>query len=196
MKHPPLLSLFLAVCLAVSLPAMELRAQEQTKETQPRRQRVVSPEVASALAAAMPKYEPPKPEEPLTEEELADLREVDRPRNTIIRLPEYVVQEKPPPVFRERDLHTQRGLADLAKRRFFSEAAQGLNRYRLPLFGQGIDSYALMMREEEERLQNITSLKETADAVGSVDPKNAASIRRATNDAYIRRDGFGYRRPQ
>ena len=45
---------------------------------------------------------------------LNDLRDIDKPRNGIIRLPNYTVQEKKPPVFRERDIYTREGLADLA----------------------------------------------------------------------------------
>lgn len=189
--RPPL---SVVMALALCLLAPEARAQEEkTGEASPRA-RAISPEVASLLAAGMPKYNPPKPVEPKSEEELVDRRELDRPRNRIIRLPDVVVQEKKPPVFRERDIYTRKGLADLAMRRYFSEGAQALNRYKLPLFGQGMEAYALQMRADDERLQNISDLQDTATAVEAADPENASYIRRATADAYIRRSDFGYQR--
>src|SRR5687767_15559235 len=67
------------------------------------RPRAISQTAAAQLAAAAPKYEstPAKPAEPLP-----DLRETDKPRNTIIRLPSYLVQEDKAPVLKERELLT------------------------------------------------------------------------------------------
>jgi hypothetical protein len=185
-------SLSVVMVLALSLLTPVMRAQEEKSEEATPRARAISPEVASLLAAGMPKYNPPKPVEPKSEEELVDRREIDRPRNQIIRLPDVVVQEKKPPVFRERDIYTRKGLADLAKQRYFSEGAKALNRYKLPLFGQGMEAYALQMWADDERLQNIADLQDTAAAVESADPENASYIRRATADTYIRRSDFGY----
>lgn len=185
-------SLPVVLVLALSLLAPAPHAQEENPEEAARRARAISPEVASLLAAGMPKYNPPKPVEAKPEEALADRREIDRPRNQIIRLPDMVVQEKKPPVFRERDIYTRKGLADLAKQRYFSEGAQALNRYKLPLFGQGMEAYALQMLADDERLQNIADLQATAAAVEAADPENASYIRRATADTYIRRSDFGY----
>src|SRR5690606_20099473 len=105
-------------------------------------------------------------------EEDIDMREVDKPRNQIIRLPEYVVREEKPPVFRERDIYTQKGLRELARMRYLSETGQALNRFNIPLFGMGADAYALMRYEEEERLNNISDLNETARDVSLVNPEN------------------------
>jgi hypothetical protein len=187
--HFPLILLL----IGLGLSAGRLPAQAEAPEEENKRSRAISSEVASALAAAMPRYEPPKPVEPKAEEEV-DLRETDQPRNRIIRLPDYVVQEKKPPVFRERDIYTRKGLAELARQRYFSETAQGLNRFRLPLFGAGMDSYALQMRADDERLQSISELKENAESIRAADPENAAYIKRLTNDTYIRRADFGLQR--
>lgn len=187
--HVPLVLLL----TGLGLSAGRLPAQAEAPGEENKRSRAISSEVASALAAAMPRYEPPKPVEPKAEEEV-DLRETDQPRNRIIRLPDFVVQEKKPPVFRERDLHTRKGLAELARQRYFSETAQGLNRYRLPLFGAGIDAYALQMRADDERLQSISELKENAESIRAADPENAAYIKRLTDDTYIRRADFGLQR--
>lgn len=186
------LSVIMALTLGLLVPGV--LAQEEKSAEAPPRARAISPEVASLLAAGMPKYNPPQPVEAKSEEELVDRRELDRPRNQIIRLPDMVVQEKKPPVFRERDIHTRKGLADLAKQRYFSEGAQALNRYKIPLFGMGMEAYALQMLADDERRQNIADLQETAASIEAADPENASYIRRATADTYIRRSDFGYQR--
>lgn len=180
----------------LGLTAADLAAQTDTggDKENPKRSRVVSEGVAAALAAGMPKYAPPKPVEPKNEEELPDLREIDKPRNQIIRLPDYVVREKRPPVFRERDINTARGLAALAKKRYFSETAQALNRFTIPLFGLGQDAYASMMLADQERLDNMASLKATAADLKTLSEGQGDTVSREVDRAYIRTDDFGYRK--
>lgn len=183
---PLLLSLF-----GTALP---LSAQSTEKNAEPPKgnQRVLSKNVAEALAARMPKYNPPAPEpEPAEAPDESDMREEDKPRNKIIRLPEYVVREEKPPVFRERDIYTSKGLAALAKSRYLSETSLGLNKFTIPLFGIGAEAYALMLYQEDERLKNISDLNETADDIERVDQENAKEIREATRDTYGR--GFNDR---
>ena len=180
----------------LGLTAASLAAQTETAGDQenPKRSRVVSEGVAAALAAGMPKYNPPKPVEPKNEEDLPDLREIDKPRNQIIRLPDYVVREKRPPVFRERDINTTQGLAALAKKRYFSETAQALNRFRIRLFGMGQEAYASLMLAEQERLDNMGGLKATAADLKALSEGQGDAIRREVDRTYIRTDDYGYRK--
>lgn len=180
----------------LGLTAAGLAAQTDTagEKEGTKRSRVVSEGVAAALAAGMPKYNPPKPTEPKNEEDLPDLREIDKPRNQIIRLPDYVVREKRPPVFRERDINTAKGLAALAKKRYFSETAQALNRFTIPLFGLGQDAYAAMMLADQERLDNMASLKSTAADLKALSEGQGDTVSREVDRAYIRTDDFGYRK--
>lgn len=165
---------------------------EASEPPPPRHTRAVSSGVAAALAASMPKYDPPKP---VTKEEAdVDLREVDKPRNQIIRLPEYVVREARPPVFRERDIYTTKGLRELARMRYLTEIGQALNRFNLPLFGMGADAYALMRYEEDERLKNISELNDAARDASIANPENAKALREATRDTYARENPITYRR--
>ncbi len=188
---PKLIPASVAGLMLIALPlgAQSTTTEDQDKDTKVHR-RTVSKNVAAALAASMPKYDPPKPKEEKPVDD-RDLREVDKPRNKIIRLPEYVVRQEKPPVFRERDIYTNKGLAQLAKNRYLSETAKGLNRYTIPLFGMGAEAYALARYEEDERLENISDLNQSADTIEQVDPKNAKEIREATRDTYNR--GFDYR---
>jgi hypothetical protein len=165
-------------------PAVATPAPARKKE------RVASPALAAALAASRPKYNPPPKPDPADED--VDLREIDKPRNGIIRLPKYTVQEKKPPVFRERDIFTRGGLADLARNRYLSATDRILNRVTLPLFGTSSEARAMAMYAEDERLNNMSDLTDTAEDIGRADAADGAYIKRVTDETYMRNSGFGY----
>lgn len=192
---PRCTSHFLSACSLASLLLTSVSLQAQTTDSEkndppPVQRRAVSTGVAAALTASMPKYNPPKPEEKKPVDD-RDMRDVDKPRNKIIRLPDYVVRQDKPPVFRERDIYTNSGLAELAKNRYLSESVRGLNRYTIPLFGVGAEAYAMALYRQDERLENMSDLKESADDISKVNPENAKEIRKATTDTYNR--GFDSR---
>jgi hypothetical protein len=158
-----------------------------------KRPRAISPEVSAALAAASPKYTPapPKPE-PKPESEQVDMREVDKPKNQIIRLPKYIVQEQKPIVFSERAITTDKGLADIAVRRYISDVDRALNRFTLPLFGTSVEQRALAMYAEDERLKNMTDLRANAVDAAKSDPAAGAYILREARQTYLRSSDFGW----
>jgi hypothetical protein len=78
--------------------------------------RTLSAGVAEKLAAVAPKYVPP-PAPPPQAEVAPDSREADKPRNGIVRLPSYIVQEEKLPAMKERDMLTPQGRLDLALKR-------------------------------------------------------------------------------
>ncbi|MBI5693843.1 MAG: hypothetical protein HZC55_27525 [Verrucomicrobia bacterium] len=159
----------------------------------PRRSRAISGEAAAALAAAAPKYTPPPPKPPpKPEEEMVDMREVDKPKNAIVRLPKYIVQEKKPAVFRERDIHTEKGLTDIAMRRYMSEADRALNRWTLPLFGISKEARARAMYEEDERLQNMSDLRDAGVNATRSDPAAGSYILRESQKTFLRSSDFGW----
>jgi hypothetical protein len=161
--------------------------------TAPRRNRAISSDVAAALAAAAPKYTPPPPPPPpKPEAEQVDMREIDKPKNTIVRLPKYIVQEKKPPVFTERSIHTEKGLTDIAMRRYISDADRALNRWTLPLFGTSKESRAMAMYAEDERLRNMTNLEETASAASKSDGAAGTYIRKEAQKTFLRSSDFGW----
>lgn len=169
-------------------------AAEPAQAPAPRkRTRAISPELAAQLAASVPKYQPPPPKPPpKPEEEQVDMREIDKPKNTIIRLPKYVVQEPKSPVFSERAISTQKGLAAIAMRRYISEADRALNRYTLPLFGISAEARALAMYAEDERLQNMTDLNDAARNASKSDAAAGTYIRREAEKTYLRSSDFGW----
>src|SRR4051812_10193937 len=160
------------------------------------RARAISAEAAAALSAASPKYTPapPKPE-PVPESEQIDLREVDKPKNTIVRLPKYIVQEPKPAILSERAVHTQKGLEDIAMRRYISEADRALNRFTLPLFGSSMKARAMAMYEEEERLRNMSDLHDAAVGAAQNDRASGAYILRETQQTFLRSSDFGWSGP-
>ena len=153
--------------------------------------------VAASLAAAMPKYNPPKPAPPPTPiEQQPDLREIDKPKNTIIRLPDYVVRDAKPPVFRERDINTQQGLANIAMHRYSTEASRTLNRFTIPIFGHTQEARALAMYAEDERLKNITVLNDAADMISARDKAQGAYIKRDIQNTTMRAGDYGWQKKQ
>lgn len=174
-------------------PIVQPRDQSAPTPTTPRRTRVISPEVAAQLAAATPQFAPatPKPT-PTPEEEQPDLRDIDKPKNGIIRLPKVVVHEKPPPVFNEKTVSTKKGLADIAMRRYISETDRALNRLTLPIFGSSTEARALAMYEEDERLKNMADLSDSARMVSASDKAAGAYVRREATKATMREGDFDW----
>lgn len=67
------------------------------------------------VVSGLPKFSPPKAK--AEESEATDLRETDKPKNAIIRLPRYHVRERKIPDFKNRELLTPEGKLDLAFKR-------------------------------------------------------------------------------
>ena len=137
----------------------------------------------------MPAYSPelaaPKPAAPA-----ADLRETDKPRNQIPRLPlevmsRYVVREARLPVFRTRDLYTKAGLIDLALKEH-----PGLH------FGNFFNlnaPYALETIREEQELEAKNELSDLAFAMSiGGDTEQATAVKGALIDeSYEKAAGQG-----
>ncbi len=197
-------TLFLAAAatLTAAVPAQTppATAPAATPEPTPparKRERAISGDVAASLAAAMPKYSPPKPAPPPTPvEQQPDLRETDKPRNTIVRLPDYVVREAKPPVFRERDINTQQGLVNLARNRYVSETFKALNFSNVPFLSSLTDAYAMARYAEDERLKTIAELNEAADLVSARDKAQGLYLKRDLQNTTMRASDYGWQKKQ
>lgn len=163
------------------------------------RKRTISSDLAATLAAGLPKYDQIQPPpEPTPEEELVDMRDIDKPQNTIIRLPKYVVEGQRPPVFRERDLYTERGLGALAASRYLSQFDRGiLNRFILPFIGMSPEARAMIMYEDDERLRHMAEFNQAADhAEMAGDTAGSEYLRRESAKTFMRRTDFGWSKSQ
>jgi hypothetical protein len=147
--------------------------------------RTVSSKVAAALSMGMPKFSPPTPT-PTPAAETEDLRDVDKPRNEIHRLPKYVVREARPPIFRERDLYTKTALIDLYFKShpglIFGNIL-GLNAVAKP----GSTTYQMMV--DDERQENVDDLRDTAHAISQGDSAGASYILQQSDSTYMRGGG-------
>jgi hypothetical protein len=120
--------------------------------------RSVSPGIAAALSAGMPKFTPPTPT-PTPAAEPVDMRDIDKPKNEIHRLPKYVVREARPPIFRDRDLYTQTGIIDL-----YFKAHPGLKIGNI--LGLN-DAVAMDMFRDDQRKENMDDLADEAHAMAA-----------------------------
>jgi hypothetical protein len=145
----------------------------------PARPRAISPTLATQLSALSPKYEPVatapagKPIEPGT-----DLREIDKPRNTIIRLPNFEVQEEKVPEFKPRELLTPPERLRLAFKKY-----PGLHVGSLPFFNN--NGVALMMQAEDERLERM---KEMSDLLTLLPAAQQKQVKPAVDGAFLRHE--------
>ncbi|MDO8544785.1 MAG: hypothetical protein Q7S40_30445 [Opitutaceae bacterium] len=173
MTRSPLVSLLVVAAVfgvgsALAEDAPPVLKQNSTPSTsgpavqKARRSRAVSPEVTAQLTAASPKFDPAASAKPT---ELGpDLREIDRPRNTIIRLPDYVVQEEKPVVLKERQVETPRSRLELALKK-----NPGLRLGSFWIFRN--DGIALAMHEEEERLVRMKETNELLTLLPAAEQK-------------------------
>jgi hypothetical protein len=139
--------------------------------------RSVSPGIAADLSSGMPKYNPPTPT-PVPVADDRDLRDVDKPKNEIPRLPKYVVHEKRPPIFTAADLLSPTGMIDLSLKRHPGLAfgnILGLNN------GAATDAYYA-----DKRLIDMNDLADTAHAMArGGDTAEAKYILQETQDTYM-----------
>jgi hypothetical protein len=140
------------------------------------RKSTMSNQVSSAVSAGFT-YQPPQPAQPEV-----DLREVDKPKNEIIRLPEHVVLGERPAVFAERNLYSAKNLEQLAIQRYLH--MQGTNRL-------GPRLIAMQMYQDDERLLNITTMNEKVDMYRATgDQAGAKQLQRDAQATSARRSEF------
>jgi hypothetical protein len=151
-------------------------------EGKPARPRATSPDMAAKISAAIPKFSPPKAADAPKSTEQPDLRETDKPRNGIIRLPEYLVQERKAPAFKERELLSPAAKLTLAYKRY-----PGLHFGSLPFLSN--NGIARLMLEEDFRLERKAEMEELAGLYQYSDPKTAAMVKSETDQVFMRHEG-------
>jgi hypothetical protein len=182
----PLVSVLLSFAVGSS-------AQSSSPARDPAEVRRINPrELAAAVAAGLPKYDPSSAarQNQSIDAEIDD-RDADEPNNQIVRLPAYIVHGRRPPILRDRDLLTERGLGELAQRRYITRFDRLLNGHPIPIIGASLESRALAMYAEDERLQNMADLSRSARLASLVDPAGSGNLKRLADDANMRRSDFG-----
>ena len=175
----------IALTLCTGLIVSVLWAEHKPAPTRPR---ALSSTISEALTEALPKFNPP-PKRDATESTDDGVDEdlfagLPKPKNGIVRLPRVVVEGNRPPIFSEREINTDKGLAEIAVKRYFnSQTALALNRFRLPLVGMGKEAYAMMLWEQDERLRLLDEYGDAADLIETAgDEKRADELRSLLND--------------
>ncbi|MEO5959694.1 MAG: hypothetical protein ABIZ49_13845, partial [Opitutaceae bacterium] len=104
-----------------------------------------------------------------------------------------------PPIFSERAITTDKGIKDIAVLRYISEVDRAMNRFRIPLIsgftaGSGTnpeEARALAMYAEDERLKNISTMKDAAGLVSARDGAEGSYILRDVQKTFMRTPTFG-----
>jgi len=172
--------------LLIATPFASWAQEDAGQPPSTKTQRIVSDNLAAALADTMPKYNPPppKPEKTAAEQAMEDRK------NNIVRLPEVVVHGERPPIFTEREVNTDKGLEEIAVRRYFGGAAQAINALAIPLLGESSRAIAMKMWEEDERLRQMTDFNDRADMEEALgEDEDAEETRRLIRDATLREQG-------
>jgi hypothetical protein len=171
-------------CFLLSLLALPVGAQTSNStlgsapDSPPRR--YVSEKISSALSAGIV-YQPST--ETITKTEL------EKQPNTIIRLPEHVVEGERPPPLSNRDLHLPADLLKLSRRRYLSPFySDVLNRFRL---GGADNVYALRRFADDERLQTLRAFDDKLAVYRATGEKNAArDLQRDMRSTFLRAGQF------
>jgi hypothetical protein len=178
-------------------------APKASADTPKHAPRVISPELAATLAVGRPKYMPPPPpvEKSPADEELPDLRDVDKPRNGIIRLPKVVVEGSRPPIFTDKQILSQKAFGEKMAKRYYSEGYLAFSRFArytpLAFFFPSAESSAMAQYYEQERLQNMGDLNEAANNAARAGDKTGSDyIKAQSNDTYMRRMDWGWQGPK
>lgn len=186
-----LLGASLALLAAAQLGAQSVSSPETATGPRapqpPQPGRGLSGKTSAAISAGF-KYTPPPPPKPENDAE-ADLRDIDKPKNEIVRLPTYVVTAKKPEVFTDRTLYTQEQLKKLAVSRYLTKLDTGLlNKWTIPGLGMSNEQRAMQLYLDDERAQNMTAVKEDISALRtSGDTGRAEQTQSDYYDMFLRR---------
>lgn len=161
-------------------------AEASPSSESPKRARGISPGMAAQLTALTPKFDPAvaaakdtKPAEPAP-----DLREIDKPKNTIIRLPDVYVREDRVRVPKEREVRTPKATLEEALRRH-----PGARFGSFWIFSN--HGIALAMLAEEERLEKKREFEDLAGLMRITDPAAGAKAKHDVQQAFLREADFG-----
>jgi hypothetical protein len=185
MRLSPLAPLTVAAALVTTVLSAESTSSAiATPPPALDRRRAVSPATAARIAAQLPKFVPPQsPATPGEDSPIlasptpaapAAASDADQPRNAIVRLPNYVVQEEKPATFKEREILTFEGRLALAYQR-----QPGLKLGSLLSLGN--ESVALAMLEEDHRLERKAEMENLSGVLtNSIDRAKAKNEARIT----------------
>ena len=168
----------------VRASALPVEIAENRMEGMPPSCGKLSPGLLAMISATLPKYAPPA--DPAGRENADDDAE-----NPVLRLPRYVVRGPRPLFFSERDISTRRGLTEIAEKRYITTLDRALNLLRFAVLAPSMESRALAMYDEDDRLKNMADLDHGARNARMADPAAGAELARLADATYQRTAEFG-----
>jgi hypothetical protein len=135
----------------------------------------ISATTAARLSATAPKFVPPPA--PGADTRAAEVRIRDKPKNGIVRLPDYIINEPKAPAFKERELLTGYGRLQLGLKRY-----PGLRFGSLPFLSN--NGWALAMLEEDFRLERKAEMEDLSNLITS--PTARAKAKDETQQVFMR----------
>lgn len=97
----------------------------------------------------------------------------------VLELPKMVVKQKPRPRLTPEIMVTKKAFGEQLAKEKFSGLDQALNKFTLPLFGTSIAERALEEHEREKKAQLAQDTAVISEALESVDPAEAKSLKDA-----------------
>ena len=183
MRPTPLVAIFgIGVLASAAEPPVVPTPAEPAPVLATKSIRRISPETAARLAAANPTFAPP-PAPPATPAAPVDLREVDRPRNQIIRLPAYTVEAPKIPELKERHILRPRAKIDLVFKR-----NPGLRVGNFFGLNGGI---AAAMLADEERLERMREFNDLVSLLNFSEAPPSPELRQTLDTTFMRPAKFG-----
>lgn len=183
MRPAPLVAMFgFAVSAAAAEPSVSVPSAEPAAVPATKAVRRISPETAARLAAINPPFTPP-PAPAATPAVPVDLREVDRPRNQIIRLPPYRVEAPKVPELKERHILRPRAKIDLVFKR-----NPGLRVGNFFGLNGGI---AAAMLADEERLERMREFNDLVSLLRFSETPASSELQQTLETTFMRPAKFG-----
>ncbi len=136
----------------------------------------ISAATAAHLSATAPKFTPPTTAT-TTGAPAAAARLEDKPKNGIVRLPDYIINEPKAPAFKPRELLTGYGRLQLGLKRY-----PGLRFGSLPFLSN--NGWAFAMLEEDFRLERKAEMEELSGLITS--PPARAKAKDETQQTFMR----------
>lgn len=183
------LALMLLLAASTGAPGADEPAAAATSDASAKQRHSLSSDTAAKLAALAPKFTPP-PETPAEPRpparvpaETKTTDDSDKPRNQIIRLPSYLVQDYRISNYKERYILTPQAKIDLQFKKL-----PGLHIGNLFGLNQGIAAFMLW---EEERLERMREMQDLAGLMSYGPPDEFKKVKREVQKAFIREPDFG-----
>jgi len=152
----------------------------------------ISRRFRAAILAGLPKYDSAT-NKPSGKSPAASIVPLDAGADGggIVRLPDYVVHAPRPRTIPEKEIMSRRATVEFAERRYISTLDHVLNDHPIPLVASTVQSRALAMLAEDERLQDMADLNRAARNSSVISRTSGTDLKRLADETFMRRSEAG-----